>query len=922
MRTKSITAMKKIRFNINTRMLVYLLSGATLIYLISLGAVIMQTINSTKNDTFRIVEKTAAEKANLVKSVIDSDIKAIDVLADIGSTFELATFEEWEKIFLQQQKAILKNNPQYISVATSFELKYIDSAYNNDYGRLMRGYYREGKEIKLFDAKRNLDGDNYTSNYYYIKTNKKHFISNPELFSYTGNDEDAILNTNISVPILKNNEFVGLAGADVNMDYFQSITDSIQPYQGSYAFILSADGTIVAHPTTEWVGKKLSAVDSIFTAEGNVNKQIDQGKTFTFSHKDTLMGSEYQYTFSPIKIEKANTNWALAVAFPTTIIEDRAAKFMQTGIIIGALGLIVMGFIISLIARSISRPIIKTTKILKELSNGKIDKESHLNIHTKDEVGEMAASVNQLTEGLYRTAEFASSVGDGNLNIDFQKLSDEDMLGSALLEMRDNLKQAKEDEAKRKKEEEIRRWATDGYSIINDLLRKSKDLQELSYSILSNIIKYVDAAMGAIYVLNDSEKDDTYFEMITAVAYEREKLMRDKVRPEEGLVGRCAHEKLTIHLREIPENYVNVTSGLGESNPRSLILIPLKVNEQVLGVIELVSFNEFEDYHVEFLEKAGENVASDISTTKINQRTEELLKQSQQQADELAQQEEEMRQNMEEIQATQESLKESQAKTQMIFDNIIDAIITIDSNGIIELWNPAAEKLFGYSSKEAVGQNINLIMYGEDAREHDNYIKRYLKTGQRHVLGKAREVMGMHKSGKKFPVELRLEEGQLGNETKFVGVLRDMTDLKKAQEGVEEKMQQLKELNAQTEASKQEMQLLVDGVKDVSLYVEYDMDRKIIDINNNFLNLLGTKKSDMLGVKQGAFETDPEKKKEFDKLWKDLSSGKTRKIVQHILANGKNLYFSEVYIPVRDQKGNVYKIINLAIDITDTIKKK
>jgi len=488
--------------------------------------------------------------------------------------------------------------------------------------------------------------------------------------------------------------------------------------------------------------------------------------------------------------------------------------------------------------------------------------------------------------------------------------------------MRDNLKQAKEDEARRKKEEKIRRWAADGYSMINDLLRQSKDLQELSYSILSSIIKYVDAAMGAIYVLNDSDKNDVYYEMITAVAYEREKLMRDKVKPEEGLVGRCAHEKLTIHLREIPENYVSVNSGLGESKPRSLILIPLKINEQVLGVIELVSFNKFEQYQVEFLEKAGETVASDISTTKINQRTEVLLQQSQQQADELAQQEEEMRQNMEEIQATQESLKESQAKTQMIFDNIVDAIITIDSNGIIELWNPAAEKLFGYSSKEAIGQNIKLIMYGENAREHDNYIKRYMKTGQRHVLGKSREVMGMHKSGKKFPVELRLEEGKLGNETKFVGALRDLTEMKKAQEDVEQKMEQLKELNEKSEASKEEMRLLVDGVKDVSLYVEYDMNRKIIDINNNFLNLLGAKKSDMLGVKQGAFETDPEKKKEFDKLWKDLSAGKTRKIVQHILANGKNLYFSEVYIPVRDQKGSIYKVINLAIDITDTIKKK
>ena len=914
--------MKNIRFNINTRMLVFLLSGAAFIYIISLGAVILQTVSSSKNDTFRIVEKTAAEKANVVKSVINADIKAIEVLADAGTTFNLSNFDEWENIFQAQQKAILSSNPQYLSVATSFELRFIDSAYTADYGRLIRGYYREGGIIKLFDAKKNLDGDDYNSSYYTIKTNKENYISNPELFSYTGQEEDAVLNTNISVPILKNGEFVGLAGADVKMDYFQSITDSIKPYRGSYAYILSADGTVVAHPKSEWVGHKLSEVDSVFVADGNINDQIDLGKTFTFSHHDTLMETDYHYTFSPIKIDRANVNWALAVAFPTSIVEDKASGFMRTGLLIGALGLLIMGVLISLIARSISRPLIKTTKILKELSKGKIDKKNYLNIKTNDEVGEIANSVNLLTEGLYRTAEFASSVGDGNLEVDFQKLSEEDMLGSALLEMRDNLKEAREEEARRKKEEKIRRWAADGYSMINDLLRKANNLNELSYSILSNIIKYVDASMGAIYVLNDNEKDDVHFEMITAVAYEREKLMRDKVKPEEGLVGRCAHEKLTIHLREVPEDYVKVTSGLGESNPRSLILIPLKVNEDVLGVMELVSFNLFEDYQVEFLEKAGENVASDISTTKINQRTEILLKQSQQQADELAQQEEEMRQNMEEIQATQESLKESQAKTQMIFDNIVDAIITIDSTGIIELWNPAAEELFGYTAQEAIGQNVKMIMYGDDAREHDNYIERYMETGQRHVIGKAREETAMHKSGKKFPVEIRLEEGKLGNETKFVAVLKDLTENKKAQEEVEQKIHQLEALNRQAELSKEEMQLLIDGVKEVSLYAEYDKDRKIIDINDKFLNLLSTKKSDMLGVKQGAFETDKEKKKEFDQLWRDLNAGKTRKIVQHITVNGKNLYFSEVYIPVKNSEGKIYKIINLAIDITDTIKKK
>lgn len=914
--------MMKIKFNINTRMLVYLLSGAALIYIISLGVVIYQTVQSTRIDTYKIVEQTAAERANLIKAAIDADFKAIEVISDIGKTFTLENFESWEKIFLEQQKEILESNEHYLSVATSFELRFIDSTWDLKYGRLMKGYYRENGELKVFNAVRNQDGDQLGSSYYIIKNNLINWISDPELFSYTGKEEDAILNTNISVPIVINGEFVGLAGADIDMSFFQKITDSIRPYPGSFSFILSNNGTVVAHPKTEWVGKHFMELDSTMSADINLIDKINSGKIFTYIQHDSLTGMDFHYTFAPIYLAGNQKYWTLAIAIPNSLILEKTATFLQTAITIGIIGILMMALIIIFIARSISRPIIKTTNILKELAIGKFDQENMINIKTKDEVGVMADSVNQLTIGLHRTTEFASEVGKGNYESEFTLLSKQDMLGSALLDMRDNLIKAKAEEVKRKNEESIRRWSADGQALLNDLLRQAKDFNELSYSILSQIIKHVDASMGAIYVLNDSDENEIYFEMITAVAYEREKLLRAKVKPEEGLVGRCAHEKLTIHLKEIPENYIKVTSGLGESSPRSLILIPLTVNENVLGVLELVSFNEFEDYKIEFLEKSGESIASDLSASKINKRTEVLLKQSQEQAEELSQQEEEMRQNMEEIQATQESLKESQAKTQMIFDNVVDAIVTIDSKGIIELWNPAAEKLFGYTSKEAIGQNIKMIMYGEDAHEHDNYLNRYMNTGQRHILGKSREVMGMNKSGKKFHVELRIEEGRLGNETKFIGVLRDIEERKKGESDLKAKIEEMENVNKISEASKAEMEHLIKGVKQVSLYVEYDMNRKITEINDNFLKLLDTKREHMMGVQQGAFETDVEKKKEFDKLWDDLKEGKTRKIIQHILAKGKNLYFSEVYIPVKDNNGEIFKVINLAIDISETIRQK
>lgn len=913
--------MKKIRLNINARMLLYLLGGASIIYIFSLGMVVYQTINSAKKDTFTIVEKTAAENANMIKAAIDSDFKVVQTIANIGETFERPTFYSWLKVFMDQQNAILEKNKHYVSVATSFEMRFIDSTYTNDYGRYMKGYYRENDIVKLFEGYRDMDGNVLTSNYYNIKTNRLNWISDPEMFSYSGKKEDAVLNTNISVPIIINNQFVGLAGADVNMDFFQKITDSIQIFPNSYAFIITNNGVVVAHPNIDWIGKKLVEVDSALSNQGMVMDGVKQESVFSFYYQRELTKETFHFTFVPIHLSGPEIDWYLAIAIPENTITNKAMNFFKRGVYIAIIGLILMAIIISFIAKSISRPIIKTTKILKELSLGKIDNSQLLEIDSKDELGEMAESVNTLTEGLWRTAAFAGEVGEGNFKVDYETLSDNDMLGNALLEMRRNLLLAKEDEEKRKHEENIRRWAGDGYSMLNDILRKSDNLHNLSYTILTKIIRYINATMGCIYVKNDSNDDDVYFEMVTSVAYEREKLLRNKVKPQEGLVGRCAHEKLTIHLREIPENYVRITSGLGESNPRSLILIPLLVNENVMGVLELVSYSNFEDYHVEFLEKAGETIASDISTSKINQQTEILLKQSQEQTEALAQQEEEMRQNMEEIQATQESLQESQAKTQMIFDNMVDAVVSIDSRGTIELWNPAAEKTFGYTAQEALGQNIRLIMSSEEGAEHDNYLKRYMRTGQRHVLGKSREVVGVTKAGVKIPIELRLEEGKLGNETKFVGVLRNIEQKIKAQAQLDDRIQDLERVSKEAEFNRSEMELLVNGVKEVSLYAEYDINRKIIDINRNFLRLLDKEHNEMIGVEQGAFEADKSKKKEFDKLWSDLNKGKTRKLVQHVLANGKSLYFSEIYIPVKNVNGKINKVLNIAIDITDSIKK-
>lgn len=131
----------------------------------------------------------------------------------------------------------------------------------------------------------------------------------------------------------------------------------------------------------------------------------------------------------------------------------------------------------------------------------------------------------------------------------------------------------------------------------------------------------------------------------------------------------------------------------------------------------------------------------------------------------------------------QERLRETEARAGMVLKEIIESVVVIDQHGIIQLFNPAAEELFGYTAEEAVGRNVNMLMPPPYKEEHDTYIANYLRTGQKKVIGIDREVIGRHKGGTIFPMELRVSEVVVGQDRRlFIGVTRDITERRQAEE--------------------------------------------------------------------------------------------------------------------------------------------
>ncbi|MDJ1506405.1 GAF domain-containing protein [Xanthocytophaga agilis] len=214
---------------------------------------------------------------------------------------------------------------------------------------------------------------------------------------------------------------------------------------------------------------------------------------------------------------------------------------------------------------------------------------------------------------------------------------------------------------KARQEENHRQWASEGIAQLSTLLRSNSDDTELFDRIIATLVKYLQANQGGLYIVEKEERThDIVIRLAACYAYNRKKHIHQTFQAGQGLIGQTYLEGEYIYLTDIPENYLTITSGLGDSSPRALLIVPLKVNESTEAILELASFKKFEKHEIEFIVKLGESIASFIQSNRISQRTKQLLEDSQFQAEALRAQEEEMRQNMEELASTQEEMNRQQ----------------------------------------------------------------------------------------------------------------------------------------------------------------------------------------------------------------------------------------------------------------------
>ena len=688
----------------------------------------------------KLADSYAMQSANYVKAELDAEMAAVRSLSDIFTDFDKISYQDRKTLYENMMIRLLKTHNKFLSMWVSWEYSAIKQNWIKPYGRERTlALKKRNGQVDILVDQVNVDGDDYNSTYYKLKISKDiEFVVDPYFYTYKVKDlKDSILETSLAVKVMKNNKYQALVGIDVQLTELQTIIENKIPFDSSYMFLVANNGTFVAHPEKQLVGKSINKILNLKNNKVNYSVKISEGQRFSVNNYDTKGNIIAYTTFAPIYVGKSKTPWSIGLTVPINVITQEATSNFFYALIAGIVGLLLLTLVIYLISENITAPLHRTINVMHKIDTGDIGLENKLIIRRKDEIGEMSKSLNLIIERLNVMANFAVKVGKGELNAEFKAVSKQDTLANALIEMRNNLKTAGEERRERITEAQKRTWFQNGVSEIGDILQQSHSgIEDLSYKLLKRTIKYLEALQGGFFVVEKDDDDTETLQMLSSYAYDKRKKLIDKVEFGEGLVGRCAREKQIVHIDNIPQGYAYISSGLGEESPTTIILTPLIHDNKVLGVIEIATFKKLDNFQKEFLEVVSQRIAAVISNIRITTETKQLLEDFKEQAAVLEKHEIETKKTIKSLESAQIDIKKKEAEGSGIIDALVSvaSVVFYDMDGRVTRINQKNQELFNIKAEDYIGKTHFEVL--DEAKENPEWFKKFwedLREGKQRI---------------------------------------------------------------------------------------------------------------------------------------------------------------------------------------------
>ncbi|PID72283.1 MAG: chemotaxis protein [Desulfobulbus propionicus] len=376
--------------------LVVLVSYAVTLTYITMNATAMAQQNA---------EKTAQEIAVQYAGKIQSEMNQVmDVARTVAHVFEgmknsnnTPSRDDMNEIL----KQTLKRNPESIGIVTLWEpdaLDGKDDQYKNAFGHDATGrfvpYWHRGNGPIEVQPVVNFDAEPW---YQVPRDTGKAILTNPYVYQVAGKD---VRMASLYVPIKHQGKFLGLAGMDFSLDAFAKLNETVTPLETGYGFIIANDGSLVAHPRKEIVGKTVRDLDEPEVASAMM-QAIQEGKVFkriSTSKKGNKTSLQFMV---PINVEGTTTPWSMGVSIPMKTILKDAVSLRNTSIFMGLVSMLILFGVVFYLSHSlVTRPLNRVIDSLADIAEGEGDLTMRLPVHSRDELGMLSSRFNTFIEKL------------------------------------------------------------------------------------------------------------------------------------------------------------------------------------------------------------------------------------------------------------------------------------------------------------------------------------------------------------------------------------------------------------------------------------------------------------------------------------------------------------------------------------------
>ena len=511
------------------------------------------------------------------------------------------------------------------------------------------------------------------------------------------------------------------------------------------------------------------------------------------------------------------------------VLMEQKSRLPYAITVISVLALTV--FVIMLLAfRSVVLVPLRRMSITTErLAKGTL--EDQVEDHGNNEISTIGKQINKLARLLSAAMEFTEKIGEGKLDVDYGLADEENRLAQSLLNMRQQMRDAAETDRQRN-------WSSEGLAKFAEILRlESDNLERLTYHAITNLVKYLGAQQGSIFITIQDPEEGMVLSQYATFAYDKQKYLKKHIKPGEGIIGQVYLERARMYLLDIPDNYLEIPAGLGQMPPRCLLIVPLIYNDEIHGVVEIASLEEIPQYKVEFVEEVGESIAANIATVKNSERTQALLRKSQDITEKMQKQEEEMRSNMREMQDTyremmgvQEETEQKEANLNALINNTEDSIVTIDRNYQVMIINDVLKRRYKGTQYEGIDVGANVLdTLGAVREEWKAYYDRALAGERLDFVIKS--TVNNEDSYRRYHINpVKNQKGEIIGCSVFS---RDVTDTKVAENENKKLISDLTQKNKLFEAA--------------FFFIELNAEKVITTINDLAALELGYSKDDLIG---------------------------------------------------------------------------